>query len=270
MRPLQSRYALVAATLLSACHFSGSSNGEQRSETTTWRGALPADGWVRLRNSNGDITVTEATDDSVEVRMVYEHGVNAPAGSLKVLTISGALVACVLVGPDGRCSDTSYEIGPKNNNWTSDKSKRYSATMTVALPKGARLDAVTSNSDISITGARRDVIATTSNSDIQVSGGMGPLTLTTSNSDIDIALDSVRGAVSAQTSNSDITLAMPDGQSATLTASTSNGEVGLSLPGTIKSKSANALSAMLGAGTFPISLSTSNSSINIGPRQPRE
>ena len=118
--------------------------------------------------------------------------------------------------------------------------------LEVTVPSGIRLArAETTNGDVEIRSVAGDLVAGTTNGRVDVEGVDGGLSADTTNGDIHAA--GVSGDVDADTTNGDIDVSLPDG-GGNLTAESTNGEITVRAP------------ASLGA---TVSISTTNGDISV-------
>jgi hypothetical protein len=175
------RYALGALLLLAAPAAAQS----RSSDTFNWSGRVPAGKWIYLRNTNGEVRVERGTSDQVEVSAVKRWRRGDPS-DVKVVTVKnadGSVAVCALYGDEGRCEgDGEYRSAGRNWGWNSRND--VTVDFTVRVPAGVRVDATTTNGDLSVVGATAEVIAHTTNGDVRAETTGGPVEAHTTNGNV--------------------------------------------------------------------------------------
>ncbi len=259
---------LSAAILCCAALLTGCDQARPSEETFVWKGPVKADSWMRLRNVSGDFEISETTGDSAEIQLVIERSsAYAPAGRIKVLQTQDGILACALYGEDNTCSATEYRGGNTNKSgFLPFMRGRTTITGTIRLPRGIKLDALSTNGDITVTAIASDVTAETTNGDIEITGTRGAVNVTTTNGDIELAPEAMGSRFSVGTTNGDISVDLPGTFNAAVNMRTTNGELDLRLPGNITTKTAKLIIATLGTGGSPIDIQTTNGDITLRSR----
>jgi hypothetical protein len=251
--------ALVAiAFVLSAC-------GKPTKEVYNWKGPVTPGAWMRLRNSNGEFTVTAGTGDSATIRFEIQRETPfSPPAKIKILSVADGVLGCVVYGENNTCTSSEYQAG------SSYKQSRLpffggntSVVGIVTLPRGVKLDIESTNGDVTVDGQSAELLLQTVNGDITASGIRGTSRVNTTNGDITLAVDSANGALTFGTTNGDITLQLPDALNAALALRTTNGELNMSYPGTIANSSKRQIIATLGSGGSQIDISTTNGDVTV-------
>lgn len=250
--------ALASTALLAAC-----TQPKPSTETFTWKGPVKADSWLRLRNVTGDFDIREGTGDSAEIQLVIERSsAYAPSAQVKVLQASDGVLACVLYGDDNNCSATEYRGGnTSKRGFLPFQRGGTSVEGTILLPRGVKLDAVSTNGDITVSAISADLTVSTVNGDVEVRGTRGAVTISTTNGDVDLGVESLGSALAIETTNGDVKAELPVSLNAALDMRTTNGELDLGMPGNITTKTAKQILATLGTGGSPIDIRTTNGDI---------
>ncbi len=254
---------LCCAALLTACD-----QPKPSEETFVWKGPVKADSWMRLRNVSGDFEISETPGDSAEIQLVLQRSsAYAPAARIKLLQTQDGILACALYGEDNSCSATGYKGG---NTYTKGflPFMRGSTTVTgtIRLPRGVKLDAQSTNGDITVTAIASEVTAETTNGDIEIRGTRSTVSVTTTNGDIELAPAAMGSRFSVGTTNGDVSVDLPSPFNASVNMRTTNGELDLRLPGNITTKTAKLIIATLGTGGSPIDIQTTNGDITLRSR----
>lgn len=259
--------ALILA-LACAAATSGCSREKPTTETFNWKGPVSSDSWLRLRNVSGDFEIREGMGDSAEIRLVIERSnSHAPLASVKVLQTADGVLACVLYGDDNSCDATEYRGGNSTKSHIlSFMRGRTSVKGTILMPRGVKLDAESTNGDITVSSVAADMIVATVNGDVEVRGTRGSVKITTTNGDIALGVEALGSALGIETTNGDVTIDAPTTFNAALSMRTTNGELDLRLPGNITTKTAKQILATLGTGGSPIDVRTTNGDITLKSR----
>ncbi len=265
---MQNRSLAVVLSLACTAAFAGCDTDKPTTETFTWKGPVSSDAWLRLRNVSGDFDVREGTGDSAEIQLVIERSsAYAPAAQVRVLQTADGILACVLYGKDNTCSATEYKGGNTWGKGTLPFMKgSTSVTGTVVLPKGIKLDAQSTNGDMTVNSVSADVMLSTVNGDIEVRGTRAGVKINTTNGDIELGVDAMGSGVSIETTNGDVRLELPNTLNAALTLRTVNGELDLAVPATITTKTSKQVVASIGASGAPIDITTTNGDITLRQR----
>jgi hypothetical protein len=261
--------ALLTVTCVAL--LSGCEQHQPTTETFNWKGPVAEGGWVRLRNTSGDFTVTQGTGDSASITLeITRSNSYAPTAQAKVLKVADGILACVVFGESNTCTATEYKGGePWMNSKLPFFRGRTEVTGTVVLPRGARLDIESVNGDVTVNGAARDVNIVTVNGDVNATGVRGAMQMSTTNGDVDAVIDSMGGGIKASTTNGDVSLTMPATLNASLTMATTNGELDLGITANVTRKSKRQILATLGLGGMPIVVETTNGDVTLRPNGAR-
>ena len=198
---------LVAAT---AASMSAQEIRGRDDSTFVWTARLRDGATLSVRNIVGDIRVTEATGDRVEVRATKRtRGTRDPRdiGFYVTESANGAEI-CTAYRGDSACDEGNF------NN------VRFSVEYTVAMPRGAKLYASTGNGELSVDKAGSEVEVHTGNGAIHIGQTEGRVSATTGNGDLEI--ESAKGPVRATSGNGRIFVATSNGP---VSAHTGNGDV---------------------------------------------
>lgn len=214
----------------------------------TWRGAMPSNALLTIRNFNGPIDVRAATGSTAEVRA--EKRTSRGGGSIEDVAFeiqkggSGDVTICATLRSNNPCDDSRYNHNDDDRDgWR----RNVTVAMTVLLPKGAQLRVATGNGAVTVERVGGDVQASTGNGRVRVDGTEGSVRVSTGNGDVDVhdAKASVRvstgngrvnvttadGPVEARTGNGDIDVSMTSLKSRDdMTFSTGSGSVRVTLP----------------------------------------
>jgi DUF4097 and DUF4098 domain-containing protein YvlB len=174
----------------------------------------------------------------------------------------GDVLVCALWGTRGRCAVNGYH-GSNDRSWRSGND--VSVDFTIRVPAHARVDALTVNGDLIITGTTGAIVARTVNGDIEARSGTGRVSAETVNGSI-----RVRTTVSSsddleyETVNGSITVEMPANTNARVDLRTVNGRIASDFPLTLEgSINPRRIMAAIGTGGPELRIRTVNGSIRL-------
>jgi len=180
----------------------------------SWSGKVAAGSTVGIKHFNGPIDVREGTTDRAEFRAERRSRRSAELSFEVETSGSGPTLCAVWRGRSacdenrGRGGGSDWEDGPP------------SSRLTVVLPKGVRLRAVTGNGDVTVEKASNDLDITSGNGDVRISMTAGTVDVTTGNGELDI--EGATGPVRANTGNGRVYVTTASGP---VTVRTGNGEI---------------------------------------------
>jgi len=158
-------------------------------------------------------------------------------------------------------SDRIAADGPRGLNRES-----WSVSYRVAVPRFLNVSVRTSNGGIRIQELESKIEFSTSNGGVKLVAVGGDVRGRTSNGGIDVDLEGPfwnGEGLDVETSNGGVRLAIPEGYSARLEATTHNGGMNVNYPGAAHDRRSRDLNVQLGSGGSPIRVRTSNGGINI-------
>ena len=260
------RTALAVVSLLAmGCH-----SQHDNANAFNWSRDLAGGGTLRIRNTNGGITVVPSTSGTTaRVRAATHWRRGNPERDLKFVAVSEGSDATICVHwGDGACSATAYTSTRKRGfaAWLF-KRRRTDARVdfTVEAPPGTRIDISSVNGALEVR-AQSPVKARTVNGGIQVATAIGPAEATTVNGDVDVRMTTIGGAgdIRAESTNGDVSLYAPPSLDGKVSMRTTNGDVTtwfpLAAPGTSKRR----LEGVLGAGTRDVVVKSVNGAVTLG------
>jgi hypothetical protein len=236
---------------------------------TSWHGTVAPGAWVRLRNTNGAITVAQANGPEVVINATRSSARGRRALPMRLLTERRGddLTACVApVGVD-RCGANVRQ--PRN--FFLRLLRGYGPTemsFVVALPAGVRLDASTVNGGVTVADAAGEVVAHSVNGSVVIGAVGGPVRAETVNGQVTAQIASLApGAeVKLGSVNGSVTALLPPSLDASLDLSTTNGHLTADFDGVTVPPRARTLRTTLGAGgDSRVSLHTVNGNVRAEP-----
>lgn len=260
------RTALVVVSLLAmGCH-----GQHHNANAFNWSRDLSGGGTLRIRNTNGSITVVPSTSGTTaRVRAATHWRRGNPERDLKFVAVSEGSDATICVHwGDGTCSATAYTNTRKGGfaAWFF-KRRRTDARVdfTVEAPPGTRIDISSVDGGLTVS-AQSPVKARTVNGGIQLATAIGPAEATTVNGDVDVRMTTIGGAgdIRAETINGDASLYAPQSLDGRVSVRTVNGDVATWFPLAAHGTSKRRLEGVLGAGTRDVVVKSVNGAVTLG------
>lgn len=220
---------------------------QQRDTIFTWSKVIPAGGKLAIGNRAGIIEVRESSTDRVEIRGTVRRDVkqlpNEIAFTVREPAPNEVEICTVYLGVSA-CEPREL--------WMNGEA-RTSVRFIVDLPKGLRLQANTGAGDVLVMQSVNEIDISTGSGDVVVRESLGRAAVSTGSGDVTIA--AANGPVRASTGNGDVLVHTAHGpvnansgngdldvriwraasqgpEPATMTISSGNGEVRVSLPST--------------------------------------
>lgn len=240
------------------------------SDTFNWESRVPSGRWVYLRNLNGEVHVERSTNDRVSVTAVKRWR----RGDPEYVTIKAdkagdgeSVLVCALWGPDARCDEDGYNSRSRNGGWfNGNNDNDVSVEFTVRVPAGVRVDARTTNGDLSVMGVSSEVIARTTNGDVRAETAGGPVSARTTNGNVTARMGALGDArdLEFSTTNGSVTVEVPGSLGADIDMSTTNGHVSSDFPLTLSGRiDPRRLRATIGDGSRRLRLHTTNGNVEL-------
>jgi hypothetical protein len=255
---------LLAVLLIGSVACGGSSGRD-----FAWAGEMEPESVVRIRNTNGRITVKEAAGSSVQVSGTRSWRMGFPEHVDFIVDRAGSdVTVCAVWGKRGRCDARSYKI--RRSMWDRLLRRAVTVDFVIAVPRGVRVDVLTTNGDVDVQGAGAQVTAATTNGDVSVATSNGPISASSVNGDVIASMDSLTGSedIDLTTVNGDVTASVPTGLDVELVMNTVNGRIDTDFPLTTSGRiDGRRLSGTLGAGGRKLTLTTVNGDAELRRRR---
>jgi len=168
----------------------------------TWSGRMASGNTLIIRHFNGPIEVRESGTDRVEFRADRRSSRRAEEMTFEVDNRGETVTICSVYRDRSYCDDNRGGW-----NWRGDGPP--STRLTVMLPKGVRLEAVTGNGQVTIDRASNDIEVRTGNGDVRISMTAGSVDVTSGNGDLEV--EGATGPVRASTGNGRVFVATSTG-----------------------------------------------------------
>jgi len=209
-----------------------------------------------LENTNGEISV--ATWDRAEVRILARKQVRARS-TTDLQAYLDRLQVLIEETDSGIRVDTRYPGGTRHGI-------SLAVDYEVTLPSQADVDLETVNGSIRLDGVRGRLDLDTTNGKISVDNAGGRVQASSTNGGISVALFEVGQdeAMRFETTNGNVSLHLPSTLRASLMARTTNGSIRTDFPLTVQGKfNQRRLDGDINGGGAPIEIRTTNGSITI-------
>jgi hypothetical protein len=250
----------VGAFSATAC-FTFSTSGPEKVDASawTWNAPMSAPNTLYIRNANGPVEVQPSTDGNVRVTAAVRWKRGDPKRDLHFDAVNSGnnKVVCAIWGR-GSCGvsdyhSTSFSAKDRFLGHGTDAS----VTLTVYVPTGVRVDALTSNGSVGI-AATAPVTVRTMNGTIKVATSVGPVDAETVNGDVDVRMTTLGadGPVRAHSVNGSVSAYLPEKFDGSVKMETVLGELVSDFGGTKSKDDSKNLSATIGAGGRSVDLGT--------------
>lgn len=263
---------LIAAPLvLGGCRMdSGPSHVDPNA--FAWRGAVPADQWVHLRNVTGRVSVVASDSSEVEVHATRRWRGHDDSGIhfVKRDTDDGIII-CTMYRQVGDCTLGGYSAGGSKRGFNPldflrGGSGHASVDYIVRVPAGVKVDIGNISGAIGIADVTSAVKAETVNGRVQVASRYGPVTASSVNGSVTVAIDSLTnpGDIDVSTVNGSVTVQLPPSLQAQLSMETVNGDVSSDYQVTGSgTPSRKEIKGMIGGGGRRVTLETVNGRVRL-------
>lgn len=255
--------ALVGLVLATAAD-AQSSAGDFR-----WAKAAKAGSRVRLNNVNGEVTVTAAAGDQLEI--VGRHRGGGRYGEdirVEVVETSEGVVACVVWRGD-RCDDGGYRS--RGRDWDDDDDRRRGRVdLEVRVPRGVHVSAGSVSGDVRVGGVDGDVRASSVSGDVRVERvRASSLSASSVSGDLFASVDELTGEGDLKFSSvsGNVTAELPREFHADLRMSTVSGQIDSSYPITLDGRtSSRRIEGRIGNGGRRLTVSTVSGDLRLRSR----
>lgn len=262
---------MISAVILALIVLGSSAPARAQSEKRTvftendfhWRGTLKDGQTLEVINRNGDIDAS-GSGDAAQVEGVKRDGDESEM-FIEVVEYSDGVTICAVYAKDrtpGRCHRGGVSSESSNWNWHGHRAK---ISFNVKVPRGVRLNALTTNGGVHCRDLNSVVKAATTNGNVEVSTSEWASARTT-NGGVRVAMGSAKwnGELELMTTNGTVNVTLPASAEFTVRASTTNGGVHTDFPVTVQgSFSSKDLSGTVGGGGRELRVATTNGGIEL-------
>lgn len=231
-----------------------------------WQGHLKAGQTLEIINRNGGIDASAASGDEARASGTWRHDDDEREAFVEVVEYPDGVTICAVYARDkapGRCHRGGVSSESFNGSWW--HGNRASISFEVQVPRGVRLNALTTNGNVTGHGLASVVEAATTNGNVDVSTSEWA-SATTTNGGIHVSIGNAKwsGELKERTTNGSVEVTLPSSAEFTLDAATTNGGVHTDFPITVQgSFNSKRLSGTVGAGGRDLRVSTTNGGIKL-------
>ncbi|AHG91915.1 protein of unknown function DUF4098 [Gemmatirosa kalamazoonensis] len=262
------RLTIALATLGTALALARPAEAQRRSDTFNWEGRVPSGKWIYLRNVNGEVRVERGTGDKVQVTATKRWRRGNP-DDVRITTEKAddgeSVVVCALYNPDATCDENGYSSRGRRH-YSGNDDNDVNVEFVVRVPAGVRVDASTTNGDLSVTGATSEVIAHTTNGDVRAESTGGPVNASTTNGNVTASMRDLGSSrdLDFSTTNGSVIVEVPASLGAEIDMSTTNGHVASDFPMTLSGRiDPRRLHATIGDGSRRLRLHSTNGNVEL-------
>jgi len=260
--------ALAALTALGALAPRPADAQARRTDTFTWDGRVPSGRWIYLRNVNGEVRVERGTGDRVQVTATKRWRRGDP-NDVRITTEKAgdgeSVVVCALYNENTSCDEDGYH-GSGRRSHSGNDDNDVSVDFVVRVPSGVRVDASTTNGDLSVTGATSEVVAHTTNGDVRAESTGGPVSAHTTNGNVTASMRDLGSArdLDFSTTNGSVIVEVPASLGAEVDMATTNGHVASDFSMTLSGRiDPRRLRATIGDGSRRLRLHSTNGNVEL-------
>jgi Putative adhesin len=232
-----------------------------------WQGNLKAGQALEVINTNGEIDANRASGDAASVAGRRGGSDDDQDLFVEVVEYSDGVTICAVYAKDkvpGRCHRGGVSSSSESNNWWGHN-HRAKISFDVQVPRGVRLNAMTTNGSVHCANLDSVVEAATTNGNVEVSTSQWASAKTT-NGGVRVSMGNAKwtGQLELETTNGSVDVTMPASAEFQVDASTTNGGIRTDFPITIQGKfGPKSLSGKVGAGGRELKVATTNGGIEL-------
>jgi len=243
--------------------------GEKRTVFTErdfhWQGHLQAGQTLEVINRNGGIDASAASGDAAAASGTWKSRDDENEPFVEVVEYADGVTICAVYAREktpGHCHRGGVSSESSGSWWHGN---RASINFDVQVPKGVRLNALTTNGNVTGHSLASVVEAATTNGNVDVSTSEWASASTT-NGGIHVSIGNAKwsGELKERTTNGSVDVTLPAAAEFTLEAGTTNGGIHTDFPITVQgSFNSKRLSGTVGAGGRDLRVSTTNGGIKL-------
>jgi len=229
-----------------------------------WQGHLKAGQTLEVINRNGEIDASAASGDEVRAGGTWRGGDDDNEPFVEVVEYSDGVTICAVYARDkspGRCHRGG--VSSESSGWWHGNRARIN--FNVQVPRGVRLNALTTNGNVLGHNLASVVEAATTNGNVDVSTSEWA-SATTTNGGIHVSIGNAKwsGELKVRSTNGSVDVTLPASAEFTLDAATTNGGIHTDFPITVQgSFNSKRLSGTVGSGGRDLRVSTTNGGIKL-------
>jgi hypothetical protein len=242
--------------------------GEKRTvfapEDFHWQASLKAGQTLEVINTNGEINATRASGDAAAVAGRSSSDDDDHSLFVEVVEYGDGATICAVYAREratGRCHRGG--VSSESGNWF--HGHRAKINFELQVPRGVRLNAMTTNGRVHCVNLDSVVQAATTNGDVEVSTSEWASARTT-NGGVRVSMGKANwtGELEEMTTNGSVDVTLPASAEFKVDASTTNGGIETDFPVTVQGRfGPKSLSGTVGAGGRELKVATTNGGIGL-------
>jgi hypothetical protein len=260
---------VVGVTVISlAAGVPARAQGEKRTvfapDDFHWQGNLKSGQTLEVINTNGEIGANPASGDAARVVGIRGGSDDDHDLFIEVVEYSDGVTICAVYARDkapGRCHRGG--VSSESGNWW--HGRRAKINFDVQVPRGVRLNALTTNGGVHCLNLGSVVQAATTNGDVEVSTSEWASAKTT-NGGVRVSMGNAKwsGELELKTTNGSVSVTLPSSAEFQVDAATTNGGIQTDFPITVQGRfGPKSLSGTVGGGGRELKVATTNGGIEL-------
>ena len=229
-----------------------------------WQGNLKAGQTLEVVNTNGEIDASRASGDAARAEGRRGGRDEDDGLFIEVVEYADGVTICAVYAKDrapGRCHRGG--VSSESGNWW--HGRRAKINFEVQVPRGVRLNAMTTNGRVHCLNLDSVVQAATTNGDVEVSTSEWASAKTT-NGGVRVSMGNAKwsGELELMTTNGSVDVTLPASAEFQVHAATTNGRISSDFPITVQgSLGPKNLSGTVGGGGRELKVATTNGGIEL-------
>lgn len=230
-----------------------------------WQGHLKAGQTLEVINRNGEIDASAGSGDEAQAAGTWRGNDDGSEPFVEVVEYPDGVTICAVYARDkspGRCHRGGVSSESSGSWWHGNRAR---INFDVQVPRGVRLNALTTNGNVLGHNLASVVEASTTNGNVDVSTSEW-VSASTTNGGIHVSIGNAKwsGELKERSTNGSVDVTLPASAEFTLDAATTNGGIHSDFPITVQgSFNSKRLSGTVGAGGRDLRVSTTNGGIKL-------
>ena len=231
-----------------------------------WQGSLKSGQTLEVVNTNGEIAANRASGDAARVAGARGGNDDDHELFIEVVEYPDGVTVCAVYAKDrtpGRCHRGGVSSESQSGNWW--HGHRAKINFDVQVPRGVRLNALTTNGRVHCLHLDSVVHAATTNGDVEVSTSEWASAKTT-NGGVRVSMGNAKwsGELELETTNGSVDVTLPASAEFKVDAATTNGGIRTDFPITVQGRfGPKSLSGTVGGGGRELKVATTNGGIEL-------
>lgn len=261
-------WAVGLAVICLVAGVSARAQGEKRTvfspDDFHWQGNLKAGQTLEVINTNGEIGASRASGDAARVEGRRGGSDSDHELFIEVVEYADGATICAVYAKEkapGRCHRGG--VSSESGDWW--HGRRAKINFDAQVPRGVRLNAMTTNGRVHCLNLDSVVQASTTNGDVEVSTSEWASARTT-NGGVRVSMGNAKwnGQLELLTTNGSVDVTLPASAEFKVDASTTNGGIQTDFPITVQGKfGPKSLSGTVGGGGRELRVATTNGGIGL-------